>query len=148
MSYSGEPFNEIEACFVGWMGRSKPAANEIYDPKTVKHCIHLVNPTKYVCPVIFDLKERKAIFVDMVKQVQGHYGGINVESNRAGIEDILYAAVNPKKMSLYDLFELHVIARATGFVETKEEADVTFGLEDCDVTPADWAEIQTDWMGE
>ena len=147
LSYSQEPFNEIEECFVGWMGRSKPESNEIYDPKTVKHCIHLVNPTKYVCPVIFDLKERKAIFVDMTKNIETHCWGNNVESNRAGIEDILYAAVNPKKMSLYDLFESHTLARATGMVDKKEDADITFGITDCDVTPADWADIQTDWMG-
>jgi len=146
-SYSGEHFNEIEECFVGWMGRNEPGSNDIYEPKTVKHCLNLINETRFVCPVFFDLHERKVIFVDMTKQAQGHYGGYNVESNKAGIEDILYAAANPAKMSLYDLFELHALVRSEGIVKNKEDADFTCGLEDCDFTPLNWAEIQTDWIG-
>lgn len=147
--FNGPTFKEHKECFVGWMGRSKPISNEIYEPSTVKHCIHLVNETSYVCPVIFDLKERKAIFVDMTKQERTHYWGNNVESNKAGIEDILYAAVNPKKMSLYDLFETHALVRSKGIVDNKEEADVIFGFdEDATLTPEQWVQIQTEWIGE
>jgi len=147
LSYSREPFNEIDECFVGWMGREKPNSNEIYEPKTVKNCLHLLNPTQYVCPVFFDLVLRKVIFVDMTKRIDTHYGGNNIESNRAGIEDILYAAVNPAKMSLYDLFELHALSHGTEIVHDKNEAEFTFGLQDCDVEPTDWLKIQTDWIG-
>jgi len=147
LSYSKEPFDEIEECFVGWMGREKPGSNEIYEPKTVKNCLHLLNPTQFVCPVFFDLVLRKVIFVDMTKRIDTHYGGNNIESNKAGIEDILYASVHPAKMSLYDLFELHALVRGTELVKNKEDADFTFGLEDCDVQPTDWLRIQTDWIG-
>ena len=144
--YSGPNFNDHEECFVGWMGRNEPDANEIYEPKTVKHCLNLVNETRYVCPLVFDLVERKVIFVDMTKQEQNHYGGHNVESNAAGIKDILYSIVNSSKMSLYNLFENHAIVRSEGIVDTKEEADFTFGIEDCDMNVTDWQEIQTDYM--
>lgn len=147
--FSGPTFSEHEECFVGWMSRSKPNSNEIYEPSTVKHCINLVNPTDYVCPVIFDLKERKAIFVDMTKRIQTSFWGNNVESNQAGIEDILYAAVNPKKMSLYDLFESHALARSQGITANKDEAAFTVGLDKtCTITPEAWVDIQTEWMGE
>lgn len=144
--YAGPTFKEHEECFVGWMTRSKPNSNEIYEPSTVKNCIHLVNETTYVCPVIFDLKERKAIFVDMTKNAEKSFGGNNIESNQAGIEDILYSAVNPKKMSLYDLFETHALVRSEGIVENKDEADFIVGVEEGNITPTDWFKIQTDWM--
>ena len=143
--YSGENFKDHDEAFSGWMTLKHPGKNEIYNPKTVKNCISLVNDTRYVCPVIFDLVERKAIFVDMTKNFESNFWGNNVESNQAGIEDLLYAAVNPKKMSLYDLFKLHS-QRFTTVVTDKKDADFTFDLEDGDITPASWAEIQTDWM--
>ncbi len=143
--FAGPKFSEHEEAFVGWMSLQQPNHNEIFNPKTVKNCVSLTNETKYVCPVIFDLVERKAIFVDMTKDT-GRSWCNNVEANQAGIEDLLYAAVNPKKMSLYELFELHSL-KFTDVVSDKTDADFTFDLEDGDITPADWAEIQTDWMG-
>ncbi len=146
LSYSGEKFKNIEDCFVGWMGRSEPNSNEIYDAKTVKQCLNLVNENKYVCPVLFDLVERKVITVDVTKNYEYSYGGNNVESNRAGIEDILYSVVHPRKMSLYELFHIHVNARTKGLVYNKDEAEFTFGIEDCNINVSDWVKIQTDWM--
>ena len=145
--YSGPFFSEHEECFVGWMTRSQAEKNEIFDAKTVKQKIDMTTNSKAACPVIFDMLERKAIFVNMSKSSEQHFGGINVESNKAGIEDILYASVNQKKMSLYDLFNLHALTRSDGLVEDKDEADTVFDLDDAHITPMDWMDIQTDWIG-
>ena len=65
LSFSQIPFNEIETCFVGWMTRAKPNSNEIFDPKTVEQKIDLRGNTKNTVPVLFDLKNRQAIWADM-----------------------------------------------------------------------------------
>jgi len=144
LSYSMQNFIELEKCFCGWMSRSKPNSNEIYEPKTVKHKIDLINKTKQISPAIFDLKERKVIFADMSLKTP-HSMPNNVESNAAGIKDILFGALNPPKMSLHRLFTLHAYSRGVK-VSNKEDADITFGLEDCNITPHNWLEIQTEWV--
>ena len=146
LSYSLDTFDGLEEVFVGYMTRSKPNSNEIYDPKTVKHKLNLVNKTKYVCPLMFDLVNRQVIFVDMTKRISSRTHN-TVQSNAAGIEDILESMVKLNKMSLYDLFWFHVVSGRGEFTDDKSQADFTFGLEDCDITPKDWLEIQTDWIG-
>ena len=148
--YQGLTFFEHKKCYVGWMSRNRPNSNEIYEPKTVIEKFNLNQKSKNSIPIVFDLKEREFIYTDisMKKNISnGNYSGNNVESNRAGIEDILYATVHQKKMNLYNLFEDHTMVRSNMLVDNKESADFTFGLEDCDITPEDWAAIQTDWMG-
>lgn len=146
--YSGPNFSDHEEAFIGWMTRSKADKNEIFEAKTVKQKLDLTNDSRIVCPVIFDMKERKAIFVNMTKRTDDRFGGVNVESNKAGIEDILYAAVHQRKMSLYELFNLHCLTRSTECVENPEDADLVFAVDDGDITPRDWLAIQTDWIGE
>lgn len=145
--FNGPNFSDHEECFVGWMTRSNAEKGPIFDAKTVKQKIDMTAASRIACPVIFDMKERKAIFVNMSKVALYNYWGNNVESNKAGFEDILYAVVNPKKMSLYDLFNIHALTRADEVVENREDADFVFGVEEGNVTAYDWAAIQTDWIG-
>jgi len=141
-AFSNETFNQLETAFVGWMKRDKPECNDIFLPKTVQYKLDLVNETRYVCPIIFDLLNRKIIFANITSRGQSTN---NVNTNKASIEDILYAAVHPGKMTLHHLFTLHAEARGE-VVEQKKDADFTCGFDDCDITPHDWLEIQTAWM--
>ena len=126
--FSGPTFAEHKKCYAGWMTRSKPNSNEIYEPSTVQQRIDVRTQCRSVMPVIFDLVERKAIWVDLRISNNAMYGGNNIESNRASIQDKLKAIVNcNNKMTLYELFELHAIARGQ-LVAEKEEADTVFGL--------------------
>lgn len=144
--YNGPTFAEHEECFVGYMTRTNPGKHEVFDPKTVKQKLDVTNKSRYVCPLIFDLEERKVIYIDMEKKINSHIFGNNIESNRAGVEDILYASVNPSKMSLYDLFDIHTKTNLNFKVRDKERADLVFDLEEGNITPYDWQEIQTEWM--
>jgi len=132
--YSGPTFAEHEECFAGWMMRSSPKSNEVFDAKTVEQKIDVRANSRNVVPVVFDLQERKAIWTDISTSSRSYYGGNNVESNQASIQETLEAIIDAKhKLSLYELFELHALARGEA-AHTKEEADTIFSLEE-GVTP-------------
>lgn len=143
--YNGPTFAQHETCFAGWMTRSKPKSNEIFDEKTVQQKIDVRANSRNAIPVIFDLKERKAIWTDISTSSRTMYGGNNVESNRATIQDTLEAIVDAKhKVSLYEIFEMHVHARGE-LVDNRLEADTVFSLTE-GVTPFDINQINTDFI--
>ncbi len=146
--YSGPTFAEHEECFAGWMTRSKPQSNEIFDPKTVEQKIDLRGNSKNCIPVLFDLEERKAIWADMTTRESygySNYGGNNVESNRATIEQTTEAVVDiNNKVNLYELFLFHADARGSR-VENREDADTVFAW-DGDVTPYDITLINSEYI--
>lgn len=148
--FSGPTFAGHKKCYVGWMSRSKPNSNEIYEPATVENKIDLASETKTAVPVIFDLWTREAIWADLAAMPRnpgrdGWYGGNNVENNRAGIADIVEAMVgNSNKVSLYELFDIHAEARGE-LVQSRGDADFVFAW-DGDVTPKNINIIQSEYV--
>jgi hypothetical protein len=146
--YSGPNFDEHEKCYAGWMTRSRPQSNEIFDPKTVQQRADLTCKSKNAIPVIFDLQERKAIWLD-VSTSRGYDNLVrpnNVETNKATLLDTVTGAMNlANKPTLYDLFTIHAQGRANYFVEDPAEADIRFGW-DGDVTPYDTTKILSEYL--
>ncbi len=143
--YNGPTFAEHKKVYAGWMTRSKPNSNEIYDPKTVEQKIDITADARNCVPVIFDLVERKAIWVDLTTSTRAFYGGNNIESNRASIQETLEAMVNlDNKISLYNLFMLHGQARGE-IVDSKEDADVIFSIDE-GITPYDISKINSEYL--
>jgi len=132
--FDGPTFAEHEECFAGWMGRDGVNDGSTYDPKTVQGKIDLRSDTKTSIPVIFDLKERKAIWADVNAQgrpFSNQYNTLpnNVANNKATIEDMCEAFVSlDNKISLYELFELHAKARGE-VTKNMAEADTLFELD-------------------
>jgi len=154
--YSGPTFAEHEECFAGWMTRDKVKSNEIFEPKTVAQKIDLRSASKNVIPVIFDLKERKAIWADIStngKRFDTGYdsqkwgrSGNNVENNKATIQDMVEAFTSlDNKITLGELFEIHGKTRGT-LVTERDEADFVFAMDDADVTPYDIVDINSDYL--
>lgn len=144
--YNGPTFKEHEKCYAGWMMRDFPDSNEIYDPKTVEYKIDLETNSKNAIPVIFDLKTKEAIWADLATNTNLGRGGNNLHSNKASIEQVLESVVNMKKLSLYDLFELHSLSRSKEIVKDKKEADFTFDLFEGDITPKNINEINSEFI--
>lgn len=152
--FSGPAFAEHEICYAGWMTRSQPNSNEIYEPTTVEQKVDLRANAKNAIPVVFDLVERKAIWTDLATG-ESRAGwmnyrfprGNNIENNRATIEQTLKAIVKANsKMSLYDLFQLHAKSRGT-LVENQEEAETIFGFgPESKVTPYDLNVISSQFL--
>lgn len=133
--YSGPTFKDHETCFAGWMTRSEPNSNEIYDPKTVEYKLDLNSESKSSIPVIFDLYERKAIWTDLTHELP-LYRVNNIHANKASMQDVVKAiTTNNNKVDLRTLFQLHARGRGT-LVTTPEEADIVFSW-DGDVKPSD-----------
>lgn len=131
--FSGLTFAEHETCFVGWMLRDQPNSNEIYEPATVAQRLDLRAACRNVMPVVFDLETREMIWVDLPVSRRGHYIN-NVENNAASIQQKMRAIVQMNnKLSLYDLFALHLQARGEA-VEDQAEAETVFSLEE-GITP-------------
>jgi hypothetical protein len=146
--FNGPTFDQHKTVYAGWMTRSKPNSNEVFDPKTVQQKLDLTAQSRRAMPVVFDLVERRAIWVDLMPSYRSHFWGNNTESNRASAEEIMMSMVNAtdSRTSLWDLFALHATARGE-IVDSREEADVTFGFErGVDVTPYDINAINADYV--
>ena len=153
--FTGPTFAEHDECFAGWMTRNKVNSNEVFEPKTVEQRIDVRSATKNVIPVIFDLKERKAIWADIStngKRFDTSGGdkwgtsGNNVKNNKATIQDMVEAFTSlDNKVTLGELFTLHANARGE-LVDNRDEADFVFGMDDGDVTPYDITDINADYL--
>ena len=143
--YSGPNFSEHEKCYAGWMMREKPKSNEIYEAKSVLQKVELRGECRNMIPAVFDTVERKMIYCDLATSSRTNWGGNNVESNAATIEETLRNIVSAKnKVSLYQLFHLHAEARGE-IVTNKEDAENTFSIDE-GITPYSINEISSDFI--
>ena len=144
--FNGPTFAEHSTCFVGWMLREYPGHNALYEPSTVKQKLDLRQACSHVLPVVFDLQERKAIWMDLPIPSNAFYHSVNnVENHRASITQKLNAILHMhNRLSLYDLFYLHAQARGT-IVTDKAKADTIFSLEE-GITPFHVNNINADYM--
>lgn len=125
-SYTGQPYCDLPECFAGWMARKEANSGEIYEPKTVQDKLDLSANTKFAIPVIFDLKNREAIWTD-ISLTRNPYWYNNVAANLNGIQLSLQAFVEFNKMNLFELLKMHIEARGE-FVELPQDADVEFSV--------------------
>ena len=145
-SFTDQPYCDLPECFAGWMARKHANSGEIFEPKTVQDRFDLSADTRIALPLIFDLEERRAIWIDLALRRYPNWN--NVENNLSGMTIMLRAMTSLKKLSLYELFDLHIQARGTR-IENRDDATRSFALEavrDGDVTPFDGERIAANWM--
>lgn len=149
-SFSNINYCEMESCYAGWMMKSKPKANEIYDAKRVDQKIDLASESKIAIPVVFDLATKEAVWCDLVTRDRGgSIGPINLETNKASVTDLLEAMLSlDNKPTLHQLFRLHAEARGAEFVDKAEDADTVFSWEVAEgqVTPYDIDLINSEYL--
>ena len=91
--------------------------------------------------IIVDLKEKKIIFVDIYV---GNLGGYNrVEGSANDISAITQevAKMIDSRPNLYQLAKHNAAGRKGELVESKEDADVTIGVSDCNYNAQDVEKI-------
>ncbi len=143
--FNGPTFKEHTKCYAGWMTRSAPQSNEIYDPKTVQNKVDMQAESLNAIPAVFDVATRESIWCDINTPRKTSWFGNNVESNRASIADVLGNILNmSNRLNLYYLFKLHALARGS-LVEEREEADTIFSLEE-GIGPWDINTINADFL--
>lgn len=144
--YSGPNFSQHEVCYAGWMTRAHPNSNEVFDAATVEQKIDVRSDCRNVIPVVFDLLRREVIWVDLTTKQNTRFGGNNVESNQASIEEKIEAMVkSDNKVSLYQLFAMHGQARGE-MVDEKVDADTVFALDE-GIGPYDITKINSQFTG-
>jgi hypothetical protein len=149
--YSGPNFSDHKVCFAGWMDRKKPNSGEVYEPTTVVNRVDISSASRNCIPVMFDIKTREVIWVDLPfsanKLRNSFYGGNNVQNNRAKVQEVvgMFANLNEQKTSLYDLLEIHAKSRGK-IVKDREDADFVFGVSDGDLTAYDVNTINADFI--
>jgi len=144
--YSGpKSFAEHKKCYIGWMGRTEPNSNEIYEPATVSQKMDLVSEANNGTPVIFDLVTREAIWVDLTMAGVARARPNNVVNSKAGIVDVLQSVTTlSNKVNLHELFSAHAEARGT-LVEDRADADTVFSW-DSEINPTKVMEINSEFL--
>lgn len=136
-SYTTQPYCDLPICFGGWMFREERINGKVYEPTTVRNKFDLTGNqiTDMVC--VFDLVERKVIWVDMSMRgmntgaVIGHYRANNAASHLTGISAILKATMESDTPNLYDVFTMNATARGI-IVDTPDEADIVITPDESD----------------
>lgn len=142
-SFSGEAFNQLPECFMGWMSREDPNSGEIYEPKTVENKLDITSDSMICIPMILDLYENQVIWTDIALRTEPEYAN-NVEENQMGMVLMGKALTTLVKPNLYDLFKLHIEARGE-HCDNIEEADLIFSV-DKGITPFDLDIIVSDYL--
>ena len=136
--FTQQPFCDIPECSFGWMERENAESGQIFEAASVRNKIDLSCNSMIALPVIFDLEEGVAIWMDMALKAGVHC--INLENNARGVIAVCRAMLAMHKPNLYDLVQLHIRARGEQ-VDDKSEADVVFDVDE-GITPYDVEE----WM--
>lgn len=129
-SYSGQPFTKIPECFAGYMSRKSSGSGEVYEPASVENRSVLANEATVNQPYLFDLKERKAVWLDVSLPGKGLRNNLNSSNNQA--VTLIKALLANRPANLYQLFTAHADARGER-VATRDAADIVFAVTDGDV---------------
>lgn len=123
-SYTGQAFNSIVAKG-GYMTRDGKSG-KTFEAKTVDQKYDITAGTKFAVPLIFDLIERKVIWLDLGFH-DASVSCTNIGDKGANLSILTRYALEMyrEKASLYDLFQLHAKGRATS-VSTKFDKAVKY----------------------
>lgn len=127
--FSGPTFKNHEECFVGWQERIEghEQRGAIMDIRTVVNKTTVESNSKCFMAAMFDVKERKLIWLD------APFPGQNGTSL---LNQVSVVAETMKAMKMYseqrpnmkDLADLHIKARGGKLVENAKDADTLFTL--------------------
>ncbi|BDS13194.1 TerD family protein [Aureispira anguillae] len=142
--YAGEHFKNMD-CHAGWMLRDKASAkSKTFDIKTVANKFDLNGVGGYAIPLMVDIKEQEIIATDLyVSGIQFHN---NVEGSVNDVAILCAQLANFVKTRpvLGDLAAAHLRARNALQTEFKENASITFGINDCTYNATDIEQILTE----
>lgn len=127
ITYTGQNFSDMKECFAGVMLRDNLKSGEAYEAKSVEHKFDLTSASQTAMPMLFDLKTREMIWLDMVLPKRNAYWGRTIEGNARSISRVVQGIVEMNKPTLYDLFTLHAKGRGK-LVKSKKDADKVYDL--------------------
>lgn len=145
--YCGEFFSDME-CFCGWMMREKTDSSyKSFDIATVEQKMLLTGEVTYALPVLFDLQEREALWLDL--RVYGTGSHNQVGSSWHNLERLVRLGVQMSqwKLHLAELAEWHIRSRGATQTQDREKADIVFALDPtADYHPGVWTKILSELL--
>ena len=133
--YTGDHFSEVP-CKFGWMEFSGKKDKNFgplkkFNKEAVKKSIELNSNCHEVLPCMIDLVERKIIWMDQQKEYvkngpKEFAAGRNADSETLGTMYSAIGVLTYPSFKLYDLIQLHIMARGGIIVKNKEEANTVF----------------------
>ncbi len=142
--YCGNHFRDMD-CHAGWMLRDKATSDiKTFDIKTVANKFDLNGVGGYAIPLIVDVENAEIISSDLY--VSGINFHNNVEGSRNDVSVICEQLADFIKTRpvIGDLAFEHIVARNASLTEFKENAEITFGLNDCTYNATDIEQILTE----
>jgi stress response protein SCP2 len=142
--YCGNHFRDMD-CHAGWMMRDKASSDiKTFDIKTVANKFDLNGVGGYAIPLIVDVEKAEIISTDIY--VSGINFHNNVEGSRNDVALICeqLAVFIKTRPVLGDLAFEHITARNASLTEFRENAEITFGLNDCTYNATDVEQILTE----
>ena len=146
LRYSGEHFGTCE-CHAGWMIRDKVTSNyKTFDIKTVQNKFDVTGAGSYAIPIIVDLQENEIIFVDLFMRGVDHYNRVEGAYQDISVVTKEIARMIETRPNMFDLATFHRDARGAESTEDRDQADITFGLSDCDYNVNEFERILSELL--
>lgn len=142
--YCGDNFQDMD-CHAGWMLRDKATSDvKTFDIKTVANKFDLNGVGGYAIPLMVDVDAQMIISTDLY--VSGLRFHNNVEGSTDDVSTLCsqLARFVKTRPVMSDLAYAHVVARNGALTSFKENADITFGLNDCTYNATDVEQILTE----
>lgn len=145
-SYSHQPFCDLEECFAGIMAMDKVKPNEkTFDPAKSLVRSDLSVDSMMATPLVYDVENHEMIWLDAPVTGTIGNGPVNTVTFGNNYTNIVRGLLNASYPQFSTLIEIHCIARNAEIVDTPEEADVIFSL-DQGITPFSVEEINSNWL--
>ena len=142
-SYSSIPFCNLEECFAGIMVLDKIYADEkIFDPTKSIVRSDIASNAKMCTPFVYDVETHEIIWLDAAVTGNVYEAPINTITYKNNFINVVRGMINASYPQLIHLIELNCIARKAEMVDTPEEADMIFSLEE-GITPFSIEEINS-----
>lgn len=117
--------------------------DEVYNPEDVFMKMNINTKGNIVIPFIIDLSTMELIWIDTAT-------GFNCTVNNAVTslkkeKYMIKSVLNRYRTSMYDLIQMHAKTRGVQ-VSTREEANISFGLEEGDISPYELDKFMSEFM--
>ncbi len=144
--YSGENFATCE-CHAGWMIRDEGDSNyKSFDVKTVQNKFDVTGSGAYAIPIIVDLQENEIIFVDLFMRGVGQHNRVEGAYTDISVITREIARMVDTRPNMFHLASFHRDARGAEATEDRDQADITFGLSNCDYNANEFERILSELL--
>ena len=142
--YSGEHFRDMD-CHAGWMLRDTPSADlKTFDIKTVANKFDLNGVGGYAIPLMVDIETQEIISTDLYVSSVNFHNNVEGSINDVSVLCTQLANFTKTRPVIGYLAQAHAVARNAQLTEFKENASISFGLQDCTYNALDVEQILTE----